>query len=274
MARAAARTSSRVSIAARIAKLCDARDNGVMESPEAVEPRKRLDAFVDAAFGFAVTLLVIAAAQPPENLGELKTALLRIPASAAAFAIIASFWAGHRTFGRYSARIDKPVVLLSLLIVFTTLVYVYPLRLLTQAGFFWVSGGRLPGEGLIHSWDDLQALYVIYGLGFAILAGLYAGLFALGRRSVRRAGDAAQLTSHAWAWGIVAGSGLVSTGLALVIPLRVAPWLPPMLYSFIPLFIWGREWISGRRTKAQPLPPPPARKPKARPAGSAPSRRR
>ena len=41
--------------------------------------RKRLDQFVDAAFGFAVTLLVISGAQP-ENLKDLQAALRNIPA--------------------------------------------------------------------------------------------------------------------------------------------------------------------------------------------------
>ena len=34
--------------------------------------------------------------------------------------------------------------------------------------------------------------------------------------------------------------GVISTLLALL-PLHYAPWLPPTMYSSIPLFIWLRE---------------------------------
>jgi hypothetical protein len=49
------------------------------------ESRKRLDQFVDAAFAFAVNLLVILGAQP-QTLDDLRDGLADIPASAAAFA--------------------------------------------------------------------------------------------------------------------------------------------------------------------------------------------
>ncbi|MEW5687639.1 MAG: TMEM175 family protein [Pseudomonadota bacterium] len=208
------------------------------------ESRKRLDQFVDAAFGFAVTLLVIAGAQP-ETLDDLRAALLNIPSSAAAFVLIVLFWQAHKIYGRLAPARGTADTLLVLAVVFMVLVYVFPLKLLTQALFYWISGGALPGRQIIDSFGDLATLYQVYGLGFAALSGLYAVLFA---RAYGQAGDADgadDIRSWRDAWMICAASGLASALLALL-PLKGIPWLPPLTYSLIPVMISVRERIAGR----------------------------
>jgi uncharacterized membrane protein len=211
------------------------------------ESRKRLDQFVDAAFGFAVTLLVILGAQP-ETLDDLRQGLLNIPASAAAFVLIVLFWQAHKVFARVTPSRDTMSTLISLAIVFTVLVYVFPLKLLTQGLFWWMSGGRLPGKELIDSVGDLFTLYQIYGAGFAVLSGLYAWLFARSRNLAPTPELVEDARSWRDAWTICAAAGVISAALALL-PLHAAPWLPPTTYSFIPLFIWLRE-RGVARTKA------------------------
>jgi hypothetical protein len=208
----------------------------------------RLDAFVDAAFAFAVTLLVIATAAPPVDLRDLWQALGRIPASAFAFALIALFWFGHKAFGRLTRKRDATTQWLSLAIVFTVLIYVYPLRLLTGSMFHWMSGGRLPGAGIITSVDDLAQLYILYGVGFAVLAGLYAALFGHGVRKaipLRIEGeDLEDARSFTAIWLILAGVGVASALLASWGGLmRAAPWLPGFAYSTIPALIYGRTGV-------------------------------
>ena len=90
------------------------------------ETAKRLDAFVDAAFAFAVTLLVIAGAEGPPSLAALGAAMGRIPASLGAFVLIAMFWMAYRDFGRIAPRRDAWASLNGLAIVFVVLVYVFP----------------------------------------------------------------------------------------------------------------------------------------------------
>lgn len=207
----------------------------------------RLDAFVDAAFAFAVTLLVIASASPPANLDDLRTAVGQIPASAFAFALISLFWFGHKAFGRLTCKRDAQIQLLSLAIVFTVLVYVYPLRLLTGSFFFWMSGGRLPGNGIINSFADLQQLYIYYGAGFAILAALYAALFFHGVRHAERLEMAPEALDDARdfaaIWLILVLVGVSSALLAALGPLLAAPWLPGFTYGAIPVLIWSRALL-------------------------------
>lgn len=218
---------------------------------------KRLDAFVDAAFAFAVTLLLVAGADTTATLDGLKLALLQIPASAAAFMLIALFWMAHRDYGRLAPRRDGLSTMLSLAIVFSVLVYVFPLRMLVSSGFHWISGGRLPGSTLIRTVGDLSDLFFLYGLGFAFLGLLFVGLFAhVARRGDVLGADAAhreQAAEHAVIWLISSLAGIASALLAALGPMQQAPWLPGMAYWLIPLVIWLRSALVGRARKKRAL---------------------
>jgi uncharacterized membrane protein len=203
------------------------------------EAAKRLDAFVDAAFAFALTLLIITGGLPPATMADLAVALGRIPAFAVSFALIILFWMQHRVFGRITARRDGWGTTFSLGIVFVMLIYVFPLRLLAESTLHFMFGRRLPGQGLITSYDDLRMLYVVYGLGFGLLASLFAGLFASALRApdITDAGRAeARLTARIWA--TIVTIAVLSILAAAFIPMRIAPWLPGSIYGVIPLAVW------------------------------------
>lgn len=228
----------------------------ISDPPPPPRETQRLDAFVDAAFAFAVTLLIIAGAEPLASFQDLQRALMRIPAFAAGFALIAVFWLGHRRFGQIAPRRDGMSVLLSLAIVFWVLVLVFPMRLLTESGAHWLSGRILPGGELLRSLEDLRGVYIVYGLGFAMLAALYVLLFhhalrrpkavALAPASV----EAARLERRVWL--IVAGSGVVSALSAALLPIQFAPFLPGFAYWLIPVGLGLAAWLDGRKRHAVP----------------------
>lgn len=56
---------------------------------------KRIDAFTDAAFAFALTMLVISFDHVPTSFAELTAPIKNIPAFAASFTQIAMFWYAH-----------------------------------------------------------------------------------------------------------------------------------------------------------------------------------
>ena len=231
---------------------------------------KRLDAFVDAAFAFAVTLLLVAGADTTATLDGLKKALLQIPASAAAFMLIALFWMAHRDYGRMAPRRDGLSTLLSLAIVFSVLVYVFPLRMLVSSGFYWISDGRLPGSTLIRTISDLSDLFFLYGLGFAFLGLLFVSLFAhVARRGDLLGADAAhrkQAGDYAVIWLISSLAGLISALLAVFGLMREAPWLPGVAYWLIPVAIVIRQALVRRAEAGKPkgaLKPRPRRSRKA-----------
>ena len=227
---------------------------------------QRLDAFVDASFAFAVTLLIIAGAEPLNDFGALTRALGRAPAFAVGFALVIMFWLGHRNFGRLAPIRDSWSATLSLVIVFMILIYVFPLRLLAEAGAAYFSHGILPGTGLIASYVQLREVYTIYGVGFAFLCWLYFLLYghALKRGTVAGLApedrDEAEESRNLWA--LITLAGLASATLAWIIPLRISPAAPGFAYFLIPVGLFflnliqrrrsGRGLLSRRRKAAPP----------------------
>lgn len=196
---------------------------------------QRLDAFVDAAFAFAVSLLIISGGQALGSFDDLRQALLRIPAFLAGFALIVLFWLAHRNWSALQPARDGATTLLSLAIVFVVLVFVFPLRLLLESAAHFMSGGLLPGGELIASLEQLAWTYVIYGLGFGVLSVLFATLFHRARKDARPGAEARLARDWAVTWAWAAVTALLSSGLALTPILAVAPWLPGVTYWLIPL---------------------------------------
>jgi uncharacterized membrane protein len=82
----------------------------------------RLDNFVDGAFAFALTLLVIADGSEGFDYAHLVEAMWRVPAFAGGFALIANFWYAHVAWRRAGGASDTGAVLISLALVFTVLI--------------------------------------------------------------------------------------------------------------------------------------------------------
>ncbi|MES2862426.1 MAG: TMEM175 family protein [Pseudomonadota bacterium] len=210
---------------------------------------KRLDAFVDSAFAFAVSLLIIAGGEPLASFDDLMRALMRIPAFLAGFALIVLFWLAHRTWSALEPRRDARATLLSLAIVFMVLIFVFPLRLLIESAAHFISRGALPGEGLIQNLTQLGWTYFIYGLGFSVLSVLFALLFQSAAGTVL---PERRTSAREWSatWWLAAAAGVLSGLIALTPVLAAAPYAPGFIYWLIPLGIG----LMGRfgRSRAKP----------------------
>lgn len=203
-----------------------------------LEMARRLDAFVDAAFAFAVTLLVAGGGDPPSTLADMRAMLLSAPAYGASFALILMFWLSYRDLGRLWPHRDGLSTALSLGVVFVVLLYVFPLRLMMQSALHALSGGVLPGGDLIESIDDLRFLYVAYGAGCLALSLLFAALY---RHHLRQgaAGPTQAVSARIWIqnWLILSAASLASIVIALTAPEGVAPWGGGFVYMSVPLVI-------------------------------------
>ena len=146
-------------------------NGGVRQRGEQVT---RLETFVDAAFAFAVTLLVVSFDAMPSSFAELYDALRRLPAFLAGFAILALFWHGHHRFSRNFGLEDGTIVFLSLALVAATMFYVYPLRMVMSAAMTFFTGGWAPSEFRVQDMTEFRLIFVIYGVGFAVLASIIA----------------------------------------------------------------------------------------------------
>jgi uncharacterized membrane protein len=174
----------------------------------------RLETFVDAAFAFALTMLVVSVDSVPHSFDELVEAIKRVPAFAASFLITVMFWLGHYRWSRRYGIEDTGSIVLSLALVFLMLVFLYPLRLMASGAFYSVTRGWLPGEIAINRIDQLQFMFVLYGLGFMLMALVLLALYARVRRAELdpplSAEDRATAGVEVQAWGILAAMGAAS----------------------------------------------------------------
>lgn len=126
----------------------------------------RLEAFVDAAFAFAVSLLVIAGDEIPRSVEALVAATKSIPTYAASFLLIMRFWTGHTEWSRRFGLDDPVSRRLSLLLVFLVLIFVYPLKMVFASFFVVLSGGWLPANFTLNELAELPRLFIIFGVAF------------------------------------------------------------------------------------------------------------
>lgn len=83
----------------------------------------RIEIFSDAAFAFAVTMLVISLSSVPRNYDELLVAMKGVPAFAASFTVIMVLWVSHRRWSRRFGLDDGISTFLTLALIFIILVY-------------------------------------------------------------------------------------------------------------------------------------------------------
>ena len=202
----------------------------------------RLETFVDAAFAFAVTLLVVSFDRVPGTFAELMDAMRRVPAFLCGFAMLTVFWAAHNRFSRRYGLEDAPVVVLTLGLVAVVLVYIFPLRILMAGMMAFFTGGWAPGDLDIDSMDDLRAVYFVYGAGFLAMNGVFV---ALNHHALRRAaflgldaGERESTRSERNTYLLLGASALLSITLAIVLPMhgdwqKAAPGLAYALLTFV-----------------------------------------
>jgi hypothetical protein len=215
----------------------------------------RVEAFSDAVFAFAATLLVVAL-EVPKTYPELMENLEGFLAFGLSFAMLILIWAAHHGFYRRYGAEDSGTIVLNSILLFVVLFYVYPLKFLATTLVAGVTGlgGESTSEGMgIATMDDLGHLFAVYGAGFAAvflcLSLMYArvarrgtaiGLDALGLF------DARALARH---YAIFVGVALLSVTLAETgIGLR---WgLPGFIYSLIGPLCGIHGARNGRRRRA------------------------
>ena len=209
----------------------------------------RLETFADAAFAFAVTMLVISIDSIPGNFPELVEALKGIPAFAASFASIMMLWAGHNRWSRRYGLEDGPTTLLTLLLIFVMLVFLYPLKLVFSALFAWLSGGWMPSQFSITSYEEGAALFVVYGIGFftisIVIALLYARALRVAKLLNLNAAEILGTREEIAAWSAMSVTGVLSALFALVAPGNLKIYAG-FVYFILPV---AMPWIAIRYQK-------------------------
>jgi uncharacterized membrane protein len=215
----------------------------------------RIEAFVDAAFAFAMSMLVISVGAIPDSIPKLLEALKGTPAFAACFAQLALFWYAHMTWSRRYGLDDRGSVVLSLVLVFLVMVYIYPLKYMFASFFGWITGGWLTMGVSLRTLDDLSTMFILYGVVFGTMSIVLSLLYlqawrqrdALGLSLDERVGT----LEYAAAGWVSAGVAMVSILVAFALRATWPQWLlgaPGMVYALMFLNEPIPRWF-GRRAR-------------------------
>ena len=182
------------------------------------ERTTRLEAFVDAAFAFALSLVVIASGSAIDNPDALIKALKLVPAFAACFWLLATFWRGHVDWSERFGLDDARSRQWSLLLIFLVLIFVFPLKLVFSVFFAWISGSVLPADFTFRDLDDVQLMFRMFAAAFGSMGAVLVLLNLQAWRQRDRLGldaiETASLRWVMWLWALLPLFALLSIALS------------------------------------------------------------
>ena len=206
----------------------------------------RLEAFSDAAFAFALTLLVVSL-NVPRSYDELMVLVRGFPSFACCFALLVWIWHEHNMFFRRYGLQDAWTVFLNGLLLFVVLFYVYPLKFMFDSMFAMISG---PGTSQVvpMTFSQLWRASALYGFGFVVLFSMFAMLY---RHAYRKRDELALTPLDLFDVKMYAGHHLVSAGVGAVAVLA-ALLLPPRLSFLSPMcfaLMGPGHWLFGMQSE-------------------------
>jgi uncharacterized membrane protein len=218
--------------------------------PERRHDISRLEAFSDAVFAFALTLLVVAL-DVPKDYDELMKLMAGFIPFAASFALLTWIWYEHNVFFRKYGLQDPLTTTLNAVLLFVVLFYVYPLKFLFTAAFsFFIPALGIP---LALTPGQLPRIFAIYGAGFVVLFTMFALLYLQAYRWRRELHltplDEFDVRQSIGEHLVSAGVGLVAIAVALFTPMPF-PVLSGFTYFLMAPAHWTFGVVSGRRRKA------------------------
>jgi uncharacterized membrane protein len=126
----------------------------------------RLEALFDMVLAMALTLTVISL-EVPKNFDDLIGSFSQLPSFAVCFLLLLLCWYHHFQFHRRYGIENFPMVIMSGLLLFIILIYVYPLKFLYSLVF---APADVPGLNLAQG----RTLIMIYSGGFAAIFAMFA----------------------------------------------------------------------------------------------------
>lgn len=201
----------------------------------------RVEAFSDAVFAFALTLLVVSL-DVPQSYAELMKLMAGFVPFACSFALLTWLWYEHNVFFRRYGLQDPFTVTLNAILLFVVLFYIYPLKFLFTAFFaFFIPILDIKLRVLP---TQLGTIFAIYGAGFIVIFLMFGLLYRQAYRKRDELGLSPLEVFNVRAAGgehlVSASVGAVATFIALVAP---PPY--PVFSGFTYFLMAPAHWTYG-----------------------------
>ena len=204
------------------------------------ENMTRIETFVDAAFAFSFTMLVISIDEIPRSAAELLELSQDIPAFVLSAAIIGSIWLAHSIWSRTFGLQDRLTIYLSLALVMLVLIFVYPIKLMCQLTIRYLSDGALGTPLSPMDGNDIASLIIYFAIGLMALSLIIISLY----RNALHHSDELVLSDYeryfcrrmSLVWIVVLATAILSIGIVSVGSEEVLAW-GGLIYFSLPVTI-------------------------------------
>ncbi len=213
--------------------------------PERRHEVSRIEGFSDAAFAFALTLLVVSL-EVPRSYDELIRIMRGFPSFACCFALLIWIWYEHNVFFRRYGLQDGWTVVMNGVLLFVTLFYVYPLKFMFDSMFGWL--GAVPNL-VPMDLAEMARASAIYAFGFVVLFTVFTLLYRHVYNQRERLGltpaEVLDIKIFAGHHLVSVGVGLVALAIATLAPVYMSP-LSPTAFMLMGPAHFGFGWWSAR----------------------------
>lgn len=210
----------------------------------------RIEVFVDAAFAFAVTMLVISFDAIPRTYDEMVLAFKTIPAFITAVAQLVWIWQTHSVWSERYGLSDGATVWLSTFLLMVVLIYIYPMRVMLEGMFAFFSDGYFPSSFDFDGYGQLRFMFVFLGAAFLALSLSFVMLYGY---ALKRAEELVlnqhekMVTSNT----VLTWSGCMVIAAILIVVAIVIPeqWIPYTGFVMALLGVW-MPYAESRKEKS------------------------
>src|ERR1700736_4317111 len=216
----------------------------------------RLETFIDAAFAFAISMLVIAAQQIPDDIASLLAAFKNVPTFICSIAVLGIYWRGHWLWSRRYGLEDGASILISWALIVTILIFIYPLKAIFGAMWNLLSNGRVGQPFSLHTTEaQARTIFAIYALGLIAISAeiLLLNLRAWQLRKPLRLNAREELMTRGelTGWSIPVSIGIVSLVLSFILPADQIAWCG-WVYFLMAILIRVHNFLHRRRLRKEP----------------------
>jgi uncharacterized membrane protein len=216
----------------------------------------RLETFIDAAFAFAITMLVIAGSQVPDDVAALLGAFKHVPTFICSIAVLGIYWRGHWLWSRRYGLEDGVSILISWAMIVTMLIFIYPLKAIFGAMWYFVSNGHIGQRFSLHTTEtQARTIFAVYALG---LIAISAEILLLNLRAWQlreplqlNARERLMTRGELTGWSIPISVGIVSLVFSFALPIEQIAWCGWIYFLMAILVRVHRFWQRRKLAEAK-----------------------